>query len=282
MKNNRRVIPAMTNHTAAAEKARLAPGVWTMVSVYRGFQSGDSVARGIRAGRVSAYRPAGTFEAYPAMHDDGTAVWARCVDGVPDITPMPQTLTVRVPNYGTQRGYEGVRITTVEISSKCQRCGGPRGPLTAHHFVKDGTPLVCDRWVNDCGHPDEYSIVLTEAQRRVDLAGVPRPKDPQVKGVEGGQFTVPVDFIALALKTKPWMRARAVAKLLEDLGHRQAAEVIRTFAESNVTGYQTSAKAAALYLIERDMGRPANATWVDGRIGYEADADTSTTTGDEK
>jgi hypothetical protein len=271
----------MTNHNAAAEKARQAPGMWTMISVYRGYQSGDSVARGIRAGRLSAYRPAGAFEAYAAMHDDGTAVWARCIDGIPDITPMPQTLTVRVPDYGTQRGYDGVRITTVEISSKCQRCGGPRGPLTAHHFVKDGTPLVCDRWVNACGHPDEYSVVLTEAQRRVDLAGVPRPKGPEIKGVEGGQFTVPVDFIALALKAKPWMRARAAAALLEGLGHTQAAEVIRAFAESNVTGYQTSAKAAALYLMERDMGRPASEAWADGQIGYEADAIAETPGGEQ-
>lgn len=281
MKSNRRVIPAMTNHNAAAEKARQAAGAWTMICVYRGFQSGDSVARGIRTGRIAAYRPAGAFEAYAAIHDDGTAVWARCVDGIPGITSMPQTLTVRVPDYGTQRGYDGVRITTVEISSKCQRCGGPRGPLTAHHFTKDDARLVCDRWVNDCGHPDEYSAVLTEAQRRVDLAGVPRPKGPEIKGVEGGQFTVPVDFIALALKAKPWMRARAAAALLEDLGHVQAAEVIRTFAESNVTGYQTSAKAAALYLIERDMGRPTSEAWADGQIGYEADVIVETPGGEQ-
>ncbi|MFG3510197.1 hypothetical protein ACGF5F_32395 [Streptomyces sp. NPDC047821] len=82
----------------------------------------------------------------------------------------PITMTVRVCDRGTGRGYVGVAIRTVTIAATCPQCGGPRGTDTVrnHNFHEDGEWLSVDRWTNPCGHVDMYSAVLREARLKAD------------------------------------------------------------------------------------------------------------------
>ncbi|MEV5007254.1 hypothetical protein [Streptomyces sp. NPDC055692] len=275
------------DHQAIAANSRQTPGAWILAAMYDGRMTGQSVARMIRNGTMGAYRPVGAFDAYEAMHDGGSSVWVRYVAGL-DVVPMPDTVTVRVPDYGTQRGYEGVCIRTVDISSRCRRCGGPRGPIRSHTFVKDGTRLVCDAWENDCGHQDTYAFVLAEARvlaERVQSRRPKSPKTPLIRGVEGGRYAAAVDLIAELFREKPTLRALAVLPHIEAHGHMDAVQVIRYFVSDSPTGTYTSARAAALHLIELDEEacRAAEAEqteWQDGPIGCGREA--THTTGDNQ
>ncbi|MFB7115173.1 hypothetical protein [Streptomyces sp. NPDC056291] len=275
------------DHQAIAANSRQTPGAWVLAAMYGGRMTGQSVARMIRNGTMGAYRPAESFDAYEAMHDGGSAVWVRYVTGL-DVAPMPDTVTVRVPDYGPQPGYEGVCIRTVDISSRCRRCGGPRGPIRSHTFVKDGTRLVCDAWENDCGHQDDYRFVLAEARALAEgnrSQSAKSPKKPLIRGVEGGRYTAAVDLIAELFREKPSLRALRVLPHIEAHGHMDAAQVIRYFVGDSATGPHTSARAAALHLIELDeeTRRAAEAEqteWQDGPIGCGREA--THTTGDNQ
>ncbi|MFE6551647.1 hypothetical protein ACFVHS_25050 [Streptomyces sp. NPDC057746] len=258
------------DHRAIADAAKATPGVWLLACVYPVLESGRAAARRIRNGRQSAYEPGGAFEAYAARHDDGTAVWLRFVDGLDDVQPMPDVLTVRVPDYLPGPGYEGVHIATVDISARCQRCGGPRGRLRRHHFRKDDRHLVCDRWDNCCGHKDMYPDVLAEARTLAQVRTTPTEKLPEIRGVEGGQFFDAVNLIAEAVKDKRAMRATAAAQLLDDHGQHAAADVIRNHVRTSVTGAHITAKEVAYLLVQIDTAALNSGDWVDGRITYEA------------
>ena len=177
-------------------------------------------------------------------------------------------MTVRVPDYGTQRGYEGVRVVTVEISARCQMCGGPRGEAKPDPFVCDGEHLVRDAWTNGCGHGDDYAVVLEEARQRADRPRRVKPRDGEIEAVEGGRFAEAVALIAAAREENPWFSAQRAITLLNDHGQHEAAAEVRTFVMTNAGGHSTSANSAALYLVHLDA--------------EARDADTSTSTGDEK
>lgn len=243
------------NHRQTATAARQAPGVWTPVSVYPARESALTVARHVRQGGITAYKPAGSFESYAAIHDDGTAVWARYVDGVTDPAPMPDTLTVRVPDYGTQPGYEGVTIKTVVIAATCRSCGGPRGDVRESQFMRDGTRHACDTWDNPCGHADKYTDVLREAQIREDLLRHMLPKVELLRGIPGGLFADAVDFLGELIGQDSRLPALVAADLLDEAGQVWAAEVVRAFASRGPGRYNKLAHSAALYLIERDTQR---------------------------
>ncbi|MGW2951607.1 hypothetical protein [Streptomyces eurythermus] len=241
------------DHQRIAWKCQLEPGTEVLVDIYPTRQAAEAVARGVRSGKFRAYRPAGAYEsgAHPAQY--GTAVWARFIEGQ-DVEPLPETMTVRVPDYGRQTGYEGVRVVTVEISTRCQTCGGPRGEAKPDTFVRDGERLVRDAWENLCGHPDDYAVVLQEAQYR---AAHPRrhkgeARGGELRGVEGGRYAAAVDLIACALATNPWFSAQMAIALLNDNGQHEAAATVRQFTLTNVAGPSTSGKSAALYLAYLD------------------------------
>lgn len=245
--------PVHADHQRVAWKCQAEPGTEFRVEVYSNWQSAGAIARRIGSAHIGFYRPAGAYEASAHPCQYGTAVWARYVAGL-GLEPLPTTMTVRVPDYGRQAGYEGVRIAEVEISARCQVCGGPRGEARPDTFVRDGAPLVRDAWMNSCGHADDYAAVLEEARQR---AGLPRllrrePEGRELKGVEGGEFAAAVDLIAEALTAAPHTRAKTAARFLEDQGHPVAAAAIRAFVAANVTGGQTSARGAALYLNRLD------------------------------
>ncbi|KQW13593.1 hypothetical protein [Streptomyces sp. Root369] len=249
-------------HRDIALKCRLEPDTELLVNVYRNRQGGDAVARGINSGTYNAYRPSGAYQASAHPHAEGWSVWARYVEGL-DLAPLAQTRIVRVPDYGRQVGYEGVRVVEVEISVRCQTCGGPRGEARSEFFVRDGVRRVRDAWTNACGHQDDYAAVLAEVRRGTD-----EPRRGAITPVDGGQFAQAVDLLAEALAENPWLSAKKAIPLLD--GHQQsdAAQAVREFAKSSGSGTNTSAKSAAIYLVHLDTEARA--------------ADTSTTTGDEK
>lgn len=264
-------------HADAAARAQAEPGTWVLANVYETQESGQATARSIRCGNGPiAYRPAVDWESYAAPHTDGTAVWVRHVAGLKNLEPLPETLTVRVADYGTQPGYAGVRVTPVVISAKCVRCGGPRGPVATHHFLRRSRRIWCHVWENRCGHADEYNALIEEAERLKQPAP---PKGPEIKGVEGGKFAPAVDLIAALLKERPRVKAHVAATALADGGHTAAAEAVRAFIGMTGVGRMTSAQAAARYLVQCDMGLHPSAPWADGRIAYDLETNTATAGG---
>ncbi|MEW2568421.1 hypothetical protein [Streptomyces sp. NPDC047070] len=245
MKTNRLHINASCDHAAAAAKARAAEGDWVMVSVYRGNQAGDAIARGIRTGRYTAYRPVGAFEAYVAPCDDGSAVWARALSDLWDTAPMPKTRTARVLDDDGQ-------VTTVTVRETCPHCGGPRGPLRPRTVTRDGVRLVCDTWTNECGHVELRDDVLAEARRIADRIRHPQKRGPLIEGVKGGRYETAVNVLAGGLKKQPWLKAEASAQLLEKNCQFAAAAAAREFIVGNVAGWNTSGKAVALFLMDQD------------------------------
>ncbi|PWI16070.1 hypothetical protein DI272_19265 [Streptomyces sp. Act143] len=248
------------DHRAIAFKLESQRGTEFLVHVYPSSQSGQAVARGICTGKYPSYQPAGAFQAIASQHDDGTAVWARYVDGL-DLPPIAREMTVRVPDYGTQPGYEGVRLVEVTISARCPRCGGPRGAVRKDHFVRDGARMVRDAWHNGCGHQDDYQAVLAEAARRakqVTKTAEPQPRGGEIEPVQGGRYEKAVRLIVEALKAAPWARVRVAARLLEENGEREAADAVRQFIGASATRNNTSARAVARYLVHLDSNAAAD------------------------
>lgn len=254
------------DHQAAAAAARQVPGDWTYVTVYPSGQSADGVARAIGKGTMAAYRPAGLYDAYAARHEDGAAVWVRYLDGVDDPQPLPDSLTVRVPDYGTQVGYEGVTIRTVVIYPTCQQCGAPRGKARSTRYAHDGAVLSCDTWENPCGHDDPYLSVLAEAKLREEFLTRMLPKSRQIQGLAGGLFADAVDLIGELVAHDPTIRAQAAADVVEQAGHAMPAEVIRAFANGGPAAKNMLARSAALYLNERDVQRATAAESLGGAL----------------
>ena len=75
------------------------------------------------------------------------------------------TRTVRVMYRNNWFGGDGWTYfpVTVEISNKCQVCGGERGHPRPYHFCEDGEWMTVDIWDNPCGHKDFYPDILKEA-----------------------------------------------------------------------------------------------------------------------
>lgn len=254
------LIAPVTDHSAAAERCQDAAGAEVLITEYPSRASAETVARGVRHGLIRAYRPAGSYEASTYPSQGGTAVWARYTGGA-DAEALPAALTVRVPDYGNQVGYEGVRVVTVEISARCLVCGGPRGQLHPDSFVRDCVRHERDAWSNPCGHEDTYAGVLLEADRRRTLGegtpptGRPRAAErnrQELRGVEGGQFCTAVDLIAAEIDSWPWLSSLRVLEVLHEAGEHDAADAIRVFRANSPSGGNTSAKSAALYLIHCD------------------------------
>ena len=66
------------SHAAVAAELRLTPGVWGTVGDYTS-TSAQSMASHVQTAFLSAYAPAGTFEARTELTEDGIRVEARYV-----------------------------------------------------------------------------------------------------------------------------------------------------------------------------------------------------------
>jgi hypothetical protein len=61
-------------------------------------------------------------------------------------------------NWG--HGLFFARLVTVEIPRRCLACGGPTGEPFGFNGCEDGAYYHVDRWVNPCGHIDDYPSIL--------------------------------------------------------------------------------------------------------------------------
>ncbi|MET9081394.1 hypothetical protein ABZX77_05735 [Streptomyces sp. NPDC004237] len=72
---------ARADHQVAAQQAREVPGTWVLAGVYGSHASAATTAREVsKAERIPAYRPAGTFDAYTAITDDGVDLYVRYIE----------------------------------------------------------------------------------------------------------------------------------------------------------------------------------------------------------
>ncbi|GII88221.1 hypothetical protein Ssi03_62110 [Sphaerisporangium siamense] len=85
------------------------------------------------------------------------------------------TMQVRVRDRSAEppRGVGPVNpvVCTVEISTRCPVCDGPRGVPGNLNQVDDGARYSVDVWENPCGHVDYYADVVKEAARALDRKG---------------------------------------------------------------------------------------------------------------
>ncbi|MFD5571958.1 hypothetical protein [Streptomyces cadmiisoli] len=150
-----------------AAKARAQRGTWVRLDAYPTVRGARHMAGRINRGSTLAFPGAGNWEAYAAACEDGESVWLRYVAGEQPVPPLEDLFTVRVRKDGMGPGYSGVGVITVTISTRCPRCGGPRGVDTVepYRFLHDGDYLVVHRWTNPCGHEDVYQALVAEARQ---------------------------------------------------------------------------------------------------------------------
>ncbi|MFD8509626.1 hypothetical protein ACFV27_00570 [Streptomyces antimycoticus] len=245
---SRSVCRVKPDHAAATAAARAERGRWVLACIYFSSASAKSAAHCVPgAERMPAYQPAGAYEAYAAPCDDGTALWVRYVAEEEPVPAMPDGMTVRVRHDGDGPGYSGVGIHTVTISTRCPRCGGPRGydAIRPHRFHHDGAWFTVDRWTNPCGHTDLYEAVLSEARER------PLPATTPAEAPAAPAADSPAGLILAAAKARRVHHAKQAAQLLDDRGHHTEAERIR--AEIKARHGHLSAKQAVGLLLSHDQ-----------------------------
>lgn len=252
MSRNRHIGPR-PHHAEAAKLARASRGEWFLACMYPSLETAKQVARNVRrAARMSSYEPAGAFQGYAALTDDGGALWVRYIAGDATLPDFPDTMTVRVCDRGDGKEYVGLCVVTVTISTLCVVCGGPRGydAIEPYRFHDDGEWYNVDRWTNRCGHVDAYANVLRESRAPRLARFIPGP--PQLNAQRVG-YAGEVAFILTASANTRYMRAKTVARLLEEAGHKRAAELV--LAENTARGGHMSAQGAAHHLKTLGGGR---------------------------
>ncbi|MGX1301430.1 hypothetical protein RKD35_002918 [Streptomyces albogriseolus] len=194
---------------AAAQSAREQRGTWRRLAVYPSVRGSRTTVGRISNGKAD-FAPQGSWEAYSSACDDGQAVWARYIGGGPRPAPMPDTMTVRVRYAGEGPKHEGVGVLTVTISTRCPRCGGPRGwdKVRPYRFTHHGERITVDAWKNPCGHEDVYAAVVAESRQE--------------------QRTTPVELIQDAYAAREiGVHASQAANLLVRNGYADAAALVR-------------------------------------------------------
>ncbi|MFZ3595123.1 hypothetical protein [Streptomyces sp. BH104] len=264
MTSTRRTLP---QHAAVADKARAAHGDWVLAAVYTSADAGRGAARRIpRAERMPSYGPPGTFEAYDACHDDGTAVWVRCTAGLPKPEPRPTAMAYTVCDRGTGPGYEGVGIATVTVAAECPRCGGPRGSAVPYRSCEDGEWYTVHKWTNGCGHVDSYAAVLAEYRRDRKLVEDAVRAHVDLDAVGDGEYDEAVALLGALARTLHAASARDAARYLAICDYGEAARRIEEERTARAT-YMTL-RDAARYLPELAAARAACTACDKGLVNY--------------
>lgn len=71
--------------------------------------------------------------------------------------------TVTIPAMEQHEGFYAVKVT---LNWVCPVCGGERGQPQPAISWDGSRRLLCDGWVNPCGHVDKYSAVRKEARNQ--------------------------------------------------------------------------------------------------------------------
>jgi hypothetical protein len=203
---------------AAAAKARAQRGAWFHLAHYMSVRGARSVAGRITSGRNEAFPHAGDWEAYTAACSAGVSVWLRYVGGTPPVPAWPDRMTVRVPHRSETPEGMAVGVLTVSVSTRCPRCGGPRGIRTVrpYTFRHGDVSLQAERWTNPCGHKDEAEDVVWESR---------------VGQVDDPASLVQAAYAAQGIDT----RATQAMHLLRGHGHEDAAAVLYGEIKNNNT-----------------------------------------------
>lgn len=88
------------------------------------------------------------------------------MNGIDSDCPAPrmeEEMIVTIPAIPEHEGYEG-NLVTLKISDKCPICGGLRGKPEKVRSYDGSRILICDGWINPCGHIDTYANVVKEVQ----------------------------------------------------------------------------------------------------------------------
>jgi hypothetical protein len=59
--------------------------------------------------------------------------------------------------------HEGHYYMKARVKWICPKCGGPRGQIKKAFSFDGSRRLICDGWINPCGHVDKYDSVRKEA-----------------------------------------------------------------------------------------------------------------------
>ncbi|MFE4796155.1 hypothetical protein ACFRFL_13825 [Streptomyces sp. NPDC056708] len=238
---------AKSDHATAASNARAHQGRWVMAGIYPSSSSAKNAVRRVRiAELMPAYEPAGAYEAYAAMHDDGYALWVRHVAGDQPVPVLPDRMTVRIRHDGYGPECSGVGVITVTVSTRCPRCGGPRGfdIVAPYDFCHRGDWYVVDRWTNFCGHVDVDAAVLKESRDRP----LPAPRPPVPAAPQPPDKDSPAGVILAAAEGRRGMCALGAIQVLETHGYAEEAERVRAEIRVRATGGHMSAKQVARFL----------------------------------
>ncbi|MFJ4469493.1 hypothetical protein ACIP2X_18645 [Streptomyces sp. NPDC089424] len=211
---------------AAVQGTREARGTWRRLAVYPSVQGSRATVGRINHGRAD-FGPEGSWEAYSTACEHGQAVWARYIGDGPVPPPLPETMSVRIRYDGEEPGYQGAGALAVTISTRCPRCGGPRGwdQVRPYRFAHDGEHITVDAWKNPCGHEDLYAAVLAESRQE--------------------QRATPVELVQAAYAAREiGVHASQVANLLDRYGYDDAAALVRGEVK-NRAGNFTSLQAVA-------------------------------------
>ncbi|MER7835273.1 hypothetical protein ABTY98_05020 [Streptomyces sp. NPDC096040] len=82
----------IADHRQVAARAKAAPGQWQRVGQYRTVESARASATQVRAGAMTAYEPAGHFDAYRTVGHEGRGLWVRYVHGITPAADVPEQL----------------------------------------------------------------------------------------------------------------------------------------------------------------------------------------------
>lgn len=82
----------IADHRQVAARAKAQPGQWQRVGLYRSAAAAQAMATHVRAGRFTAYAPAGHFHAYQSVGRQGRGLWVRYVHGVTPAPELPEQL----------------------------------------------------------------------------------------------------------------------------------------------------------------------------------------------
>lgn len=118
-------------------------------------------------GAVSPLLPNISLRLWCHLHTrvDASAHWDGPILARPvgDMNLMQVTVRDRDGEAPWGVGLTTPCVRTVEISTACPVCGGPRGVPFGINSCDDGAFYWVQGWENPCGHRDSYAAVLAEA-----------------------------------------------------------------------------------------------------------------------
>lgn len=74
-------------------------------------------------------------------------------------------MIVEIPLIEQHEGLS-LNVGKVEISDFCPKCGRLRGKVYRTRSYDGSRFVVCDGWINPCGHIDIYKDCVQEAKKR--------------------------------------------------------------------------------------------------------------------